>query len=433
MKKAVVIIYATFSIISFLAVIGISGFLLYEKYKENHTEFINRFEQIRVKALEWYTSSTSFESTMFTSGMDALLRAEERLIIISLYSPQKGLLYAIEKTQENSPSYIKNNISTDTGTVEPTWKGEPDYFRLPFNSLHVKLKFTVEPEIFIEAVYIPLKKIEVARVIKWGLFTLIVWLMLTIIIRLFVSTDSRSEVFIQPGEKYRGEPLTDTIISRDSYYDTGNDDDDFPTYIARKTKDKKGYDRERKAGEDGAYQTVQHMRIKDLFSPRTGLGWGDHLNRRLQFEINRTASANQDLVLTFIKIDNYENLSRGESIYRSIAKIILDNFPFQDLAFEHGEDSYAVILPDMELHTGIKEMELFQKKIARSMLQDQLVTVSIGLSSRNGRLLSEKTLINEAEKALEKAVEAGRNKIVAFRSDPEKYRKVLSMKMEKKK
>ena len=46
-----------------------------------------------------------------------------------------------------------------------------------------------------------------------------------------------------------------------------------------------------------------------------------------------------------------------------------------------------------------------------------------GIASRNGRLISAERLFNEAENALRKTDET--KNIVAFRSDPEKYREFL--------
>jgi hypothetical protein len=52
----------------------------------------------------------------------------------------------------------------------------------------------------------------------------------------------------------------------------------------------------------------------------------------------------------------------------------------------------------------------------------------IGLSSRNGRLLSGKRLIQESQAALKKAASGGETGIVGFRSDPQKYREFLAKK-----
>ncbi|MBN1697319.1 MAG: diguanylate cyclase [Spirochaetales bacterium] len=433
MKKAVAITYATFSFIAFTAVIFVTGFLLYEQYDKNRIEFLNRFEGIREKALAWYTADPSFESESFSGGTASFLRAEERLFIVSLYSPRQGLLYSIEKTGKNSPSFLKSRIIPDTGSLDPAWKGEPEYKRLPIHFQRMKLKFSLEPELFLEAVYTPLTKTEISLVIKWGLFGLIVWLMLSIIIRLFISGGTRNDTPVRPAGTFTGEPLPDGFFGEEPYEIQTEEITEPPLPAHRQSEQKEFTGAGSRAPEHETYEAVRHKGARDLFSPATSLGWEDHLSQRLQFEINRTASSNQDLVMVLIGIDNYTNLLRGESIYRNIARCILDNFPFQDLAFEYGEARFAIILPDMELHNGIKEMELFQKKINQSMFEDQHVTVSIGLASRNGRLLSGTILINEAVKALEKAIEAGRNKIIAFKSDPEKYRKVLSAKMDRKK
>ena len=69
------------------------------------------------------------------------------------------------------------------------------------------------------------------------------------------------------------------------------------------------------------------------------------------------------------------------------------------------------------------------KFTAKKELKYGIPSVSMGLSSRNGRLLSESTFLKETETALKKAAEEGKNSIIAFESNPDKYRKILSKKL----
>jgi len=111
-----------------------------------------------------------------------------------------------------------------------------------------------------------------------------------------------------------------------------------------------------------------------------------------------------------------------------IAKMILEEFNFQDLAFEYREGSYALILPDTELYRGTTELDLFQKKVASTKELGQPVTLTVGLSSRNGRLVDGVTLLTEASQALKRARSQGAGSLIGFQADPEKYRGMIARK-----
>jgi hypothetical protein len=74
--------------------------------------------------------------------------------------------------------------------------------------------------------------------------------------------------------------------------------------------------------------------------------------------------------------------------------------------------------------------EEFRNKLFTKINSDILKKSSwgIGLSSRSGRLLEANRLLLEASRALEKALEDPASPIVAFKSDPERYRAFISNK-----
>ena len=82
----------------------------------------------------------------------------------------------------------------------------------------------------------------------------------------------------------------------------------------------------------------------ELFSPSTGLGWQDHLEARLKFELERAASFDQDLALVVMAIDDFRP-EDPRNQYGEVAAAIRRAFPYQDLTFEHGAGRFALILP----------------------------------------------------------------------------------------
>ena len=163
----------------------------------------------------------------------------------------------------------------------------------------------------------------------------------------------------------------------------------------------------------------------DLYSPASGLGYSSWLEERLGGELARAAGIEQDLSLLVVDIDS---LSPVGDEYSLVTQILREFFSFRDLAFERGERGFSVILPNLDASHALRMAEEFHKKLT-IQLQDRedssprsAPPIYMGLSSRAGRLVEARRLIDEAGLALERAREEDDSKIVAFKPDPDKYR-----------
>jgi len=129
---------------------------------------------------------------------------------------------------------------------------------------------------------------------------------------------------------------------------------------------------------------------------------------RLELELERAASFNQDLSLLVFS---------GSS---DTAEAIRNSYTYEDLVFTLNNGNAAVIEINKDLDTTLSITENFIKDhIDKSGNRN----LRVGIASRNGRLISAGRLFNEADNALNKTDEE--KNIVAFRSDPEKYREYL--------
>ena len=100
----------------------------------------------------------------------------------------------------------------------------------------------------------------------------------------------------------------------------------------------------------------------------------------------------------------------------------------RDLLFEYGKLGILAILPGFDLDTGISKSEKFYQRIEKKfpVRKKAHSTLYIGLSSRSGRLVNADRLIMEAQEALQKAKHDQKSPIIAFKSDPEKYRAFIA-------
>lgn len=160
-----------------------------------------------------------------------------------------------------------------------------------------------------------------------------------------------------------------------------------------------------------------------LISPRTGLSYRDHLERRLTLELERAAFNEQDLSVILVR---FPGLREHSDLHNAAAALVLSHFAFEDLAFEYDDESFFVIIPNAELNAGIRSAEAFQKKTVPFARQHQLSSPCIGLSSRNGRLTDGPQLIKESRQACSKAAREQGMRIVGFHPDPQRYRAYIA-------
>lgn len=168
-------------------------------------------------------------------------------------------------------------------------------------------------------------------------------------------------------------------------------------------------------------------RISDptgLFSPATGVGWESYMETRLDSELVRAASSEQDLALVLLRMPGLENNSL---MMKRIAAVLLDFFKFRDFVFEYKKDGFAGILLNINLDQAMVLSETMHTQL-KELLESENIRekLAIGISTRSLRILPGSRLISEANQALEKAFGETGLPIVAFRVNPDKYRQFVA-------
>jgi hypothetical protein len=169
---------------------------------------------------------------------------------------------------------------------------------------------------------------------------------------------------------------------------------------------------------------------KGLFNPRGNIGWDSYTDERLSAELHRCSSFEQDLV--FLAIELKSPVEITDDLYSKFTDEAVNFFTMRDLIFGKGESGISIIMPNTDLDQGISKSEQFRSRLISKFQELPAgqggvpgVELNIGLSSRSGRLIEADRLILEAYSALEKAIEDPVSHIVAFKSDPEKYREFV--------
>jgi hypothetical protein len=156
-----------------------------------------------------------------------------------------------------------------------------------------------------------------------------------------------------------------------------------------------------------------------LYSPRSSIGWEADAEKKLEAELRRRASSEEDLVLIIMEFVN----KMDDFYYRQSAIEAAYFFKQKNLLFENGERGVTVIFPGASLETGIAETQRFIKFITDKFPNGPYKNcIRAGLTSRSGRLLNAGRMMFEASEALRRAKKDRDTPIIAFKSDLDKYR-----------
>lgn len=167
-------------------------------------------------------------------------------------------------------------------------------------------------------------------------------------------------------------------------------------------------------------ERIQQIAITDEL---TGL-----YNRRGLFEIGRleierTRRYNLPLSAVLIDIDHFKKVNDqfshaiGDQVLREFARCVRENTRELDVAGRIGGEEFVLLLPGSNHHSAHKTAARLQNLIAENVVETSMgaikITVSQGVAEMNSSMEDLNDLVQAADRALYRAKETGRNKIVS--------------------
>mgnify|MGYP001407198051 CR=1 FL=1 len=165
-------------------------------------------------------------------------------------------------------------------------------------------------------------------------------------------------------------------------------------------------------------EQLQKMALSDAL---TGLGNRATFDMSIKQEVARTQRSGTPVSLLMIDLDHFKRVNdsyghqTGDIVLKNIAQAIHRSSRDSDICCRYGGEEFAIILPDTDSDNAQVLADRIHKQVARSARMLQLselqITVSIGISSTDLRGVAHpRRLIDEADRALYKAKESGRNR-----------------------
>lgn len=127
------------------------------------------------------------------------------------------------------------------------------------------------------------------------------------------------------------------------------------------------------------------------------------------------------LTLLMLDFDYFKQLNdthghvTGDRLLRSFGSLLKKRLRKTDHAFRYGGEEFTVLLKDTGLEDGEKIAENIRQAVTNLMIDDVLVTVSIGLASvEQCKENTPECLLESADRALYRAKKLGRNRSIVF-------------------
>jgi len=149
---------------------------------------------------------------------------------------------------------------------------------------------------------------------------------------------------------------------------------------------------------------------------------------RLSEELQRSVQSNADLAFIVMEF----KLPVDDDNYSRFALDAARFFSSRDFVCEMGLKGISVICPALNIDTAFLNADEFHNRIMGKYpgLIKQKTDLCIGISARSDRSVVPERLMMEAEEALERAMMDPVSHIVAFKSDPEKYKQFMESREE---
>ena len=324
--------------------------------------------------------------------------------------------YAFERVRDSAINWVNNS---------PRFKNRIDFLRQP---LYLPLRIQGLRNVNIQAVAGAFDYGVLTGILKETLLLVLGGLVLAFFTLLLESLLLKSPVpqdlFSSENVKPPKEEPRPTVI-RNAAAGSGDDDDDDDDEEDEDDDAIADYPAPSFAG-SGTGTTEESRPVpKGLYSPNSNIGWEEYTGDRLESELHRCASFEQDLTLIIMEL---KEPAPAFGFFKQFAEDAVHYFTQRDLIFEKGERGITVIYPNIDVETAFTKSEEFHNRILtkHSSSFKSKTDICIGLSSRSGRLIDAERLIFEAGEALERALSDPVSHIVAFKSDPEKYRAFIS-------
>ena len=184
------------------------------------------------------------------------------------------------------------------------------------------------------------------------------------------------------------------------------------------------------------YKHTKELAITDDL---TGLYNRRYFNQRFDREFLRAKRYKRPLTILMIDIDYFKNYNDinghilGDEVLIKVASLLESNLRKADIVARYGGEEFVILLPEIDNSHADQVAEKLRHTIEKNCFPREVnqpknrLTISIGLATFPKNSANSKELIELADRALYKAKEEGRNRVVAYHHSFDENRNIIQM------
>ncbi|BDI28261.1 hypothetical protein CCAX7_003120 [Capsulimonas corticalis] len=152
----------------------------------------------------------------------------------------------------------------------------------------------------------------------------------------------------------------------------------------------------------------------------TGLKNHRAFQERLTDEMHLAARYDQPTSVVMLDVDHFKQFNdtyghpEGDEVLRLASRILLENARADDFIARYGGEEFVLLLPQTDGRGAAAIAERIRGAFERAAWSKRQVTVSVGVSTVNAGNAGEGDLVTQADKALYKSKQAGRNCVTMY-------------------
>jgi diguanylate cyclase (GGDEF)-like protein len=157
--------------------------------------------------------------------------------------------------------------------------------------------------------------------------------------------------------------------------------------------------------------------------PLTGLLNRRYLEERLTEETKRSNRHGYPMSFMMVDVDQFKSYNdkfghpAGDVALKLVGHIIRETLRSADVAARYGGEEFSILLPQTTGEEAEMIAERLRSNIQNAEFPHREVTVSIGVASCSADLCVYADLMSAADKALYRAKNGGRNRVIAYRDE----------------
>ena len=163
------------------------------------------------------------------------------------------------------------------------------------------------------------------------------------------------------------------------------------------------------------------MQVLATIDGLTGVFNRVYFHQKFESEFKLAKESGYELTLVILDIDYFKKFNDtyghlfGDVVLKSVAQTVKNSLRATDTMARFGGEEFVIILPRTSIKKAFEKVEYLRHKIANSVITDSLVsasvTASFGIASFPETSKSITEIIKDADNALYKAKDNGRNRI----------------------